>query len=751
MGFGDILDHIIQDLIFLGRITNEKSIATDEILKGLTEYVEVSQTINVMLDACGAEIEARGKADVRNVLGKQRGILIKSRKGASLRDYYQKKAWILINIVSNLKKVNSAIANEARYTTEISYDLGKEQSTVEEISKNLKENKKMDDLRGLLDRCKKEIKKQGKISLKDEKVIKKVSKRLFEVYGLVNGQGKRLKSICRPFFARGAFNKITKLVNKETKEMKKILAEEINFIDQFSKDVKEMAKSLQDLISIMKKIGKGDRRIANVADEINKSLIHLEGLRKLDKKLKSFEKKLDKIKSINGTDEAEYSDELKKDIIEAEKVLEDMEREEDKILNIENALAQVNLFLSGLLNSSIRASSQMSFYINYCTNAIDSARKMNRKNPSQTKVFMGKIVEYAEKTIGKILEVMEKEEKDLHSTLGKEGFVMKDMNNSIEQLIDVSDKRFKESINRMGRSIGRLSSELRKHFNNVEKRIKKDIEKEKKAIKNDSKISAAANKEIGIKSQTGDAKQEKRDFQRELKENSDLRARMEQEISPLLRSIDEVKRAFPSFRSIKGGFFSRTPFKKVMGQIRQAFSEEGHLAQDLSKCSGSYSSWKKDFMDTSTYLDFIGSLSEKAYNDIKLMNNLNEAYTSIGEEEQQLFNTFRQLEEAIKKVEDAERMLAGFERDFGQYLEGGAELFEETRNEFNLLRQEAGEIQKIESVLHAVIHSIPAIQSTLSICKSSIGETIKTIRYARSTVKKEDLGQTAETEILKAA
>ncbi|MGM5480131.1 MAG: hypothetical protein ACQESC_01605 [Nanobdellota archaeon] len=121
----------------------EKKISfLDMVQKNMSSYLEINETTTSMLQATGAEIEGRGRADPKTVLGIKRGLFARARKGASLSDYYGKKSNIIHMIVDELKKIEAINNNELNYEQTISHESEQEDEEVKKTESGHQLSKK---------------------------------------------------------------------------------------------------------------------------------------------------------------------------------------------------------------------------------------------------------------------------------------------------------------------------------------------------------------------------------------------------------------------------------------------------------------------------------------------------------------------------------------------------------------------------------------------------------------------------------
>ena len=159
--FTRVLEKARDHVLFVDKAIEQKIALVDNIMKGITIYLEVSETATTMLEAAGVEIQGKGKADPRTVLGRKNGLFVKEKKGVSLSDYYGEKAKSLYMVSNSIY----GLINLTNKEISIDKDLGSELS--EEMQEGRKEENQPDK------KVAKKIKKIEKILYKARVDLKK--------------------------------------------------------------------------------------------------------------------------------------------------------------------------------------------------------------------------------------------------------------------------------------------------------------------------------------------------------------------------------------------------------------------------------------------------------------------------------------------------------------------------------------------------------------------------------------------------
>ncbi len=691
--FNNALKTVAKKIFDLDKIINKKIKYSDQLMVFVNKYIELSENMDAMFESVRAEIQAKGRANKRTVLGKNTDFFNKVERGMTLKDYYYKK----ISLIRDMHTVLLRLINEINLENRVDSSSFKLLfDSIDSIkTKRRGEAKKTEKLIKLSERIDKELLNLNKLNSKNVKVISKDAKVLKVLYHDSVYQSSKLKGLCYVFFAKSNFNRLIKRIFKERKRFYKSIKNISVFLKILRLNLVKLIELLNDVVDELSVIGGKDTRIVSLVDNIRQDLKHVKKLKKLVNKDKKFEKSLKKLSKLKNFGEEKDVDDLEKELEKEDSELKLIDDEEERITNLIKTLEGINNYLSKILDYAFTLSQKFSSNINYLTNSLIEFPAIVKKSSADAELFVNKLQEYAKKTVIKTLSELEKKETELSDEFNKEHNSIMDLLNDFNNFLKSDNKLFNRSLNHIFRAVKSLNKDLLKEFENT----KKEIIKSEKTASKDHKINKKIRKntlKAGLninKSEIHDIIKKERNFRKELDEENELIVKLNKDTSIVYSAINDLKNVLPDFKSISKKIINKKSFNKLFKELNS-----DNTTQDFSFSIDLFNQWIEEPFNLKIYVDFLDSLTKRFNNEFKFFNLVASTYNKVYVEETEINEFFVSLTNSFNALKELDKALGVFEQDFSNYFDG-SELFSKIRVEYDYCEQELESIKKIEALI----------------------------------------------------
>lgn len=732
--FTRVLEKAKDHVLFVDKAIKQKIALVDNIFKGITIYLEVSETANTMLEATGVEIQGKGKADPRTVLGRRNGLFVKEKKGVSLSDYYGEKAKSLFRVSNSLQGLikfnNKEISIDKGLGGELSEEI--KESREEENQPDKKIARKIKRIEKILHEARLDLKKEFSISEEEIKVYQEQINGYVYLRKIIFAAGDRLKRLCG-FFPKTTYKKLVKEANRERRVSIRLFRETHKLMKDFREELQRLnfiAKDLNQCFRIAE--NHKDFNLKQSLKFLNNETKHVNKLNSLSKVEKRFERRLKKVHDINDFQEEKTAEKFDKDLRNEEKDLEKLEEEEKSLIKIEQGMEKIEKFTVKLLNFSSTLSHQLTYFLRYTTRAYSNAGKFKR-NPSAITPYLNKVKDFVEKSTGKLLHKMQAEENKLKEEIGDEKELFEDFGSILKMLTKTTDRKMKRAVSKSIKHVNQIEKDLIKSFKNSIKNLEKEESQEKKAKRSDRKIDRRARKaniQIGNK-YLRNAVKEKGNLKKEKADIEGKQEKLSSEIEKVKSAFSIVQKNIPGFNI----FNKRNGLGSIYKEINKSFSEEKQIPRDINHVMGAYNDWLANFFDGAKYIEFVNKLHKKAYYEEIFLKQFHVVFVKFGKNEEELNKLFENLKQSMNEIAQADRILVTFEKEFAPYLEVSKDLFQQTKKEFSLVSEEIGYISKLEKSVNIGINSISVIESAIEHVEENNKETLQSLKEAKKNIK----------------
>ena len=737
--FESAVKQVSNSLLSFDKVVENRIKSLDALASDITSYLEISKNVSDMLQATGAEIEAKGSGNKTAVLGRHRGVGGKRQTGASLMDYYRKKLLLIRDIHDRLVGITSSLSEGERLDEAMKGEFHQEATAIDDVGQR-GENRKVRRLKKIVEKSEKYLEKEDKGVARGKKSLTKEIALFRKVYKSVLSQSKRLKGLTRGFFAKASYNRLVRQANRERKAMLKALKRISKFMKLFKDETATMVHFLNTLVKELKTLGRDDDRIANLGEKLDKEGKHVKKIRKLERKERKFEKRIPKLHKLEDTHEREDVGELSDDLGESgEEFKEELEEEKD-IERMVESLKNMDGFISSLLEQGARLSRDLSYFANYTTNQLVVAKGMRKKDAASLEKFLAKMAEFSKEKIQPLLAKFEEEDRSLGDAVedGKE--TIRHLAQTTHDIIQGTDKDLHDAIGRFDKAFASIVGDLSKRFDNTEKEIQKLKRQEEKDKKQERKLGKRAKKTHldTEKDERRDMKRQERNLDGELQEVQQSREKLHADAARFRQAISDARKTLPDFKTFSKRLVPQAKFRKLVNTISSYASKHGQAHEDSEEAKARFSAWTSNPYDIQGYVQAITTLEAKTRDDIQLLNAITNVYKSIADNRDSLSEFFQQLEHALGAFKSLEEQLGAFENDFQGYFDGADELFSKTREEYDLIEHELNEVKGVENSLETMARGSRSVIDAAGQYKKLIAEFSETAKFTRRKLGKED-------------
>ena len=746
MEIGSAISQLKRNMDALEQIFSTHEKFLERLGSAISKYVEVSDIVKPLVEAAGAEIEAKGRASKRTVYGK-RGF--KGRRGKGIAQYLAEKTWAVGVLIRLIGTERAEASQQARYL----YSTLREEESIEkgeeeEEEKTKKMKKKLAKVEGLTKKCEKIL---GKEASRDKKLIRVTNKEIVilkKVYHLSMREGILARKLVRLIGASRALKILEILFKKEEILFSKFIKEENWIVDDISKELKDIFKLMKENDKMDRILGagisfrgeekraKGEEKVSKRIKKLMKSLKKIQGhIKKIKKGAAKYGVKLEKSVTFLDSEERRLlkeEEEEEKDLAEIDTLLENMERFSTMISRFENAISTSEVGLEP--------------QISWINKAFISAYKIAKKNPSGVLSFLSKVGNFAEKALMPQLKKIDSERREMFKELASDDGVIKKLESDMN-IFSKLDQGFKKDLQTIDVDLKKIEKNIvignKKAIGDLKRDIKeleRSLKEEKKIVRGES--SAGAPKTAGEESET---KAKIIELKGRIEERERKFEEMKHEFDPAVEKFREAIRSAPEFKFVKGSLFSGGVIDKIVKDIGSAEhylnTEEGENSEEMDALS----EWVSNVSEVNKYVVFVKVLFDSFRDETLLLGKMVLFYGEISIFEKDFSEDVRKMEKMLQDMDTAIR-------DLSEVMNRYPDLFgEEERDIFNemneIYRNSTGfmnELRKTENALMVFAQNLPQVMSSEKRAREHIldmekllKESIKNSRKLMKVVGKE--------------
>ncbi len=703
------MEKLIGHALSFDSIIKNRLKAASELLKESSTYLTETENQDVMFKVIGAEIEINGKTKKATALGKQRGFGTNKVRGNCLKDYYEKKSWTIISIHKAIQDLINSSKREIMLDSDLKEDYKNELNEIKLQAKRRGEEKKLEKFKRLMDKCEKKLIEGEKTNKELEKIFEKSVRTLKALYANNSQQMRKVKRLT----GRGAkrtYKQIRSLNKEEVILRKELFKELYNTTDKHFKDTNEYVDFLNDLMKEIESIGKKDQRVKNLVEFLEKNLRFLKRTSKLIKKEKKKNKKIKRIKKLSESDEEKEARKLTESMEESERLIKDIENEEDEMEKIIKSMNLMDSFIKKMFTYGVRLTSSYTYNIQYVSQSLISAKKSIKRDPIKTKKFIINISQYAEKTINDIITKDGKEDEEFKKSIDKESEFVFSILKTIDKIINSNKEETTDKLDSIEKIVKKIRRELEKRFDQSEKHLENIAKAEEEAKNKDRKINKD-NRKAGVNTQKEgikDIKRQRENLELETREVDFMRERLKERYERVIQAINKSRNKLPDYKSIENSFLEKKRLKDIFNKVKEYLSEKGKLNKDLENINEIFKEWLKKPYEIEKYLKFINEMNKRTKDEEEMLRNISTLYRQISEKNNKLREFFDRLEETIISMSEINTSLGFLEKDFGQYLADN-KLFEDTRKDYELLKEELVKTRNLERSIKIIVYSSESV------------------------------------------
>ncbi|MGM5480132.1 MAG: hypothetical protein ACQESC_01610 [Nanobdellota archaeon] len=546
-----------------------------------------------------------------------------------------------------------------------------------------------------------------------------------------------LRRLCRPF-PKNAYKRVVKLANKERYLALKEFRELKRVTHLEKKEIQDIQQVSQEFVKKLHKIGQHNNHLKTYSQQLHHQFKHVKKLERFDNKEKRLERHIKKLHATHEEHEKSNSKHEEHDIKKEERALRKEEKEETAIESIERQFKKFDHYVQTTIEHSTKLSAHLAYFIRYVTRAIQTAMKF-KKNPGKIEHYLEKVANYADKSIGNLLRKLQKEEGDLGKEMHGENGLFKKLNHATSHLARSNDTLFKPSLHKQEKHLKKIEQSLVKRFADVKKQLKKDEKNEKKARRRDARLTKQGRKS-GINEKgtyTRDAGKQTRNIAKELHETEQNETYCKHELGNSLQQLHHLYEHVPSFKAFEGRMFKGSKLRSVTKKFSKEDHDEKRERKDIHYCIARFDEWKHEFVNVKKYQEFLKSLGHKARDEKKLLIAMKATFEEFSQNEKQLLSLFDQLKKSLEHIGEWEQHLEKAEHKLKDYLEDPS-LFQETKQEVTILKEEIHKIINLEHVLNSAIDTIPRLERTIQTYDAEQKELLREVLQGLR-LKKEQL------------
>ncbi len=714
----------------------------EKLSSAIAKYVEVAGIAKPLVEAAGAEIESRGRASKRTVYGK-----LRKRFGKGIVQYLSEKTWTLSMLMHFIGTERKLASEQARflYSTLRTTDLELHQEEAEEKKMPKQLRAKIKKVEKLTRQCEKILSREA---ARDKKLISVTNKELAalrKAHSLSMKEGVYARGLTRIFLAPMYLKKLELVFEKEEIFFAKFMKEENWIVDAIALDMKLMFKLIKDHEKIEKLIGGRPRIFRREEQKAKKEARVSKRIKKLMKSLQKIQKHLEKVKK--GA--AKYGVKVSRTVsmINAEerallKEEEDLEKEFARLDRLFENMQRFSTMISRFINNISTAEIRLKPQIMWINNALLSAYKIAKKNPSGALNFLEKVAQFSQKALIPALQHIDEERRELFKEFAGEEGIIKNLERDMQMMYILENKGFLKNLKKLDKNLLGIEKSVDAGTKRAIRDLRADIRELEESLK-EEKIIVKEEAQAGAPKTTQEEAETRAkiaELRMRIRELQTKHKDMKREFLPAINAIKKAISEAPHFNFTKKGLFGIFGKNVEDRMIKDIVMAEHYLSKEEKEESMEIlrlKKWIENKTDLMQYVAFINTLRRGFEDEGLMLYKLIAYYRNLALMEKDFSAEVRKSE---KCMIDIERGISNLEAVMLKYTDLFGEEEKRMITELKEILVNAnrlvGELKKTENALIVFAHSLPQVEYAIERAKENVIELRKITKISIKNAKK---------------